>query len=204
MRLFYAPSAISSVSAIALREADLNHELHKVDFASGEQRTGAYLKVNPKGRVPALDIGGEILTETGAILEYIAAVAPDADLVPSDPVEAARMRAVMYYLASTMHVNHAHARRGARWADKQSSWDDMAAKASKTMAESARFIEEECLTGPFVLGEKLTLADIYLYVVSTWLEGDGVDVTGFPKITSFRQTMEKRASVRDLRALSVI
>ena len=106
----------------------MEYEAIQLDFAGGEQTKPAYKQINPKGRVPALVVDGGILTETGALLEYIAAKAPEAELVPKDPVMAARMREVMYYLASTMHVNHAHKLRGARWADKISSWKDMTDK----------------------------------------------------------------------------
>ncbi|KKL87316.1 hypothetical protein LCGC14_1935950, partial [marine sediment metagenome] len=84
---------------------------------------------------------GTALTETGALLEYVATRAPDASLVPTDPDAAGHMRGVMYYLASTMHVAHAHKMRGHRWADQQSSFDDMTAKVPQTMAECAAYIE---------------------------------------------------------------
>ena len=117
MQLYYAPNTISVAVAITLEEAGLEYQPVRVDFASAEQTRPGYRQINPKGRVPALVVDGGILTETGALLEYIASRAPEAGLVPDDPLLAARMREVMYYLASTMHVNHAHRMRGARWAD---------------------------------------------------------------------------------------
>lgn len=72
----------------------------------------------------------------------------------------------------------------------------MAAKVSQTMTESARYVEDCALAGPFVLGDALCLADLYLYVVSSWLEGDGVTVSDFPKIAAFRAEMGKRPSVK--------
>ncbi len=204
MQLYYAPGTISIAVAIALEEAGLTYEPVKLDFASGEQTTPAYAQINPKGRVPALVVEGGILTETGALLDFIAAKAPDAGLVPADAVMAARMREVMYYLASTMHVNHAHKMRGSRWADKKSSWADMKGKVAETMTTSCAYIENSGLRGPFVLGENLSLADIYLYVVCSWLEGDGVDVSAFPKIVTFRAAMEARASVQAVKAAGML
>jgi len=102
MKLYYAPGTVSVVVAIALHEAGLEFDPHKVSFAAAEQTKPAYHAINPKGRVPALEVEGAVLTETGAILDYIAAVAPAADLMPSDPIGAARVRAVIHYLASTM------------------------------------------------------------------------------------------------------
>ncbi len=204
MQLYYAPGTISIAVAIALQEAGLEYEAIRLDFASGEQTKPGYAQINPKGRVPALIVDGGILTETGALLDYVAAVAPEAGLVPSDPVMAARMREVMYYLASTMHVNHAHKMRGSRWADKKGSWSDMKAKVPATMTASCTYIETSGLRGPFVLGGQISLADCYLYVVCSWLEGDGVDVSQFPKILAFRDAMEARASVQAAKAAEML
>lgn len=204
MQLYYAPNTISIAVAIALEETGLDYDKVPVDFANAEQTKAAYKQINPKGRVPALAVEGGILTETGALLEFVAATAPDAGLVPDDPVLAARMREVMFYLASTMHVNHAHKMRGARWADKKPSWKDMKEKVPQTMAASCKYIEANGLRGPFVLGEQISIADCYLYVVCSWLEGDGVDVSAFPKIVAFREAMEARASVQAVRAAGML
>ncbi|MEX0365172.1 MAG: glutathione S-transferase family protein [Ruegeria sp.] len=204
MQLYYAPGTISVAVAIALEEAGLDYDPVKLDFASGEQTKPAYAQINPKGRVPALAVEGGILTETGALLDYVAAKAPQAGLVPEDPVMAARMREVMYYLASTMHVNHAHKLRGPRWASKESSFRDMAAKVPETMTASCAYIERNGLRGPFVLGDRISLADCYLYVVCGWLDGDGVDVSAFPKILAFREAMAARASVQAVKAAGML
>ncbi|NOD76356.1 MULTISPECIES: glutathione S-transferase family protein [unclassified Ruegeria] len=204
MQLYFAPRTISVAVVIALEEAGLEYEAIQLDFAGGEQTKPAYRQINPKGRVPALVVDGGILTETGALLEFIAAQAPSADLVPADPVMAARMREVMFYLASTMHVNHAHKVRGARWADKKPSWKDMKDKVPQTMTASCEYICSNGLRGPFVLGEAFSLADAYLYVVCSWLEGDGVDVSAFPKILAFREAMEARPSVQAVRAAGML
>ena len=78
MQLYYAPRTISVAVAIALEEAGPDYEAIRLDFAAGEQTKPAYKQINPKGRVPALVVDGGILTETGALLDYIAAVAPKA------------------------------------------------------------------------------------------------------------------------------
>ena len=196
MRLYYAPGTISIAVAIALHEAGLPFEPHRVDFRNAEQTKPEYLAINPKGRVPALETDGCVLTETGALLEFIAARAPDAHLVPDDPADAAHMRGVMYYLASTMHVNHAHRVRGSRWADRAESHADMAAKVPQTMAESAAYLEAECLRGKYILGDAFSLADPYAFVVCNWLTGDGVDLSRFPGISAFLDNMRARPSVQ--------
>ena len=195
MQLYYAPKTISVAVAIALEEAGIDYETVLVDFAAKEQTSVAYQQINPKGRVPALAFDGGLLTETGALLEFIADQEGNS-LRPSDPILAARMREVMFYLASTMHVNHAHKMRGSRWATERSSWKDMQKMVPATMAASCDYICRAGLRGPFVLGEEVSIADCYLYVVCTWLEGDGVTLADFPKIQAFMAAMEARASVR--------
>ncbi|KIC18411.1 glutathione S-transferase family protein [Leisingera sp. ANG-DT] len=204
MQLYYAPNTISVAVAIALEEAGIDYEAVKIDFAAKEQTGAAYAQINPKGRVPALAVEGGILTETGALLEYIADMAPEAGLRPQDPVLLARMREVMFYLASTMHVNHAHRLRGARWAKERTSWKDMQKMVPQTMTASCEYLSQFGLRGPFVLGDEVSLADCYLYVVCTWLEGDGVSVADFPKIQNFMTAMEQRESVRAVYAKGML
>jgi glutathione S-transferase len=200
LTLYYATGTISIAVAIALEEAGLPSETVRVDFKSAEQTKPDYLAINPKGRVPALALeDGKILTETGALLDYVAARAPQSGLMPEDPVKAAQVRSVMYYLASTMHVAHAHKMRGSRWATQQTSFDDMTAMVPQTMAACAAFVEAEVLTGDFVLGDTFSVADPYLFIVCNWLEGDSVDVSLYPKIQNFLKCMEARDSVRKIR-----
>ncbi|MHA6263060.1 glutathione S-transferase family protein [Arenibacterium sp. CAU 1754] len=204
MQLYYADKTISIAVAIGLFEAGIEFEPVRVDFAAAEQTKPPYHAINPKGRVPALVGDHGILTETGALLDYVATLAPEAGLVPSDPLKAARMREVMYYLASTMHVNHAHKVRGERWVNDAASIKDMQAKVPETMTASARFIEENALAGPYVLGDAISMADPYLYVVCTWLEGDGVAVSDFPIISAFMEAMNGRGSVQAARKLGML
>jgi glutathione S-transferase len=196
LTLHCAPGTISVATAIALHEAGLPFRQERVDFATAEQTGPDYHRINPKGRVPALVTDNGILTETGAILEFIAAMAPEVGLVPADPFAAAKLRETLYYLASTVHVNHAHKMRGHRWASQQASFDDMAAKVTETMTACCAHIEAHVLRGPFVLGDDISLADAYLYVIGTWLPGDGVAVSDFPKFARFMTLMDTRPSVK--------
>ncbi|MEI4234349.1 glutathione S-transferase family protein [Roseovarius sp. D22-M7] len=195
MKLYYAKGTIATAAAITLHEAGLDFEPVRVNFRTAEQTKPDYHVINPKGRVPALVTHQGILTETGAILEYIADIAPEAGLRPADAFAAGQMRAAMYYIASTMHVNHAHGPRGSRWADTEGAIADMKAKVAETMTDSAHHVESHVLTGPYVLGETLSLADPCLYVACGWLEGDGVRVAEFPRITAFLEAMNARPSV---------
>ena len=90
MKLYFAPGTVARASLIALCEADVPFDPVRVDFASSEQRGDAYLAVNPKGRVPALETDRGTLTETCALLPYIASLNPSANLLPDDPFDRAR------------------------------------------------------------------------------------------------------------------
>ena len=204
MKLYAMPGTIAVASAIALKDAGIDFDLQIVDFTKGEQTGGAYSKVNAKGRVPALETPNGILTETGAILEYIAAVTPQAGLTPGSVFETAKMREVMNYLASTMHVAHAHKLRGSRWATQQSSFDDMFAKVPETMSECCSYLESHAEFTPYVMGTNYSLADPWLYAICCWLEGDGVDVANFPKIQAFMAAMNDRTAVQAVKDLGLI
>ncbi len=204
MRLFFTNDSIAVAVAIVLEEAGRAYDPVFVDFSKSEQTKPGFLAVNPKGRVPALEVDGQILTETGAILEFLAALAPGIELVPSDPLNAARMREVMFYCATTFHVNHAHKMRGHRWADREESWSDMTAKVPQTMTASAAYIEATSLMGPLVLGDRLSLADPYLFICCSWLGNDQVDLAPFPKVRAFLEAMNARASVTAIRDKGIL
>jgi len=191
LKLHYAPRTISVASAIILEHAGLAHETIRIDFAKAEQTSAAYLQINPKGRVPTLETPDGILTETPAILEYIA-----PQMVPQDPFAAARMRELMSYLNAKMHQHNAHGLRGARWADEESSFADMKRKVPQRMAECAAHLEDLLPNLPFDVGALAVLSDAYLYVVLTWLPGDGVDIAQYPRLAAFQHQMNTHAAVQ--------
>ncbi|WP_085899613.1 glutathione S-transferase family protein [Kiloniella majae] len=202
LTLFHAPGACSLASCIALEETGAEFEVTNVSFADGEQHKADYLQLNPKGRVPALVVEGRatesgILTETPAILYYLAQRFPDAKLAPlGNDFALAQMQSFNSFLCSTVHVAHAHRLRGARWANEQSSWDDMQAKVPENMSALFTLIEETYLDQPWVLGEQYSVSDTYLYTIARWLEGDGVDITAFPRVNAHFKRMEDRPAVQ--------
>ena len=199
---YYSPGACSLASHIALHEAGASFEARRLNFGGNEQRSPEYLKLNPKGRVPALATLQGTLTETPAILAFIAQSFPHANLAPlADPFAFAQLQAFNSYLCSTVHVAHAHGRRGIRWADEQSSFDDMKRKLPHSVGAAFALIEEGMLKGPWVMGEAYSVADPYLFTIAGWLEGDGVDVSKLPRVMEHRARMAERESVR--KALAV-
>lgn len=200
IRLFYSPGAVSLASHIALEEAGADYEAVRVNTAAGDQRRPEYLAINPKGRVPALVTDNGALTETPAILAWVAQAFPEAGLAPTDPWQFAQAQAFNSYLATTIHVAHAHGRRGYRWATEESSFADMKAKVAQNMEEGFQLIEDELLAGPWVLGERFSICDGYLFAVARWLEGDGVDIKRFPKVQAHFERTHARDAVRKVLA----
>ena len=194
--LYSAAGSCALATHIALREAGADFTLVQVDLASNQQRSPAYLALNPKGRVPALATEHGVLTETPALLVFVAQRFPAARLAPLDDAFAfARMQEFNSFLASTVHIAHAHKRRGARWADDAAAIEAMQRKVPQTMAANAALIEQN-LEGPWVLGQDYSVADAYLFTLASWLEGDGVDVAAFPRLAAHLQRTAQRPAVQ--------
>jgi len=197
MKLYYAPGSCARASHLALREANADFELQIVDFATAEQRQKTYHGINPKGRVPALATDRGVLTETPAILAYIAQTHPDASLAPlDDPYEFARMQAVNNYLCATVHVAHAHSRRGERWADDPASIAEMKRKAPEVMADCFQLLEDNMINSPWVLGDRYSTCDPYLFTITQWLPFHDIDVADYPKIAAHLSRMLERPAVQ--------
>ena len=197
MKLFYAPGSCALASHIALEEAGADFTPVRLDFSKNEQTKPDYLAINPKGRVPALATDRGTLSENVAILAYVAQRYPDAKLAPAnDPFAFAAIQAFNAYLAATVHVAHAHGRRGYRWASEQSSFDDMKRKLPESMGACFDLIEREMFKGPWVMGEAYTICDPYLFTVAEWIEGDGLDPKRFPKVHDHRTRMYDRPAVK--------
>lgn len=195
--LYTAAGSCGLASHIALAESGLPYTARLVDFAGNEQRSAAYLAINPKGRVPALATPRGVLTETVAILAFVAQSAPAAALAPlDDPFAFARMQAFNTWMASTVHVAYAHARRASRWADKPESHADMAAKAPANFADCMALVEGDYLAGPFVLDEGYSVADPYLYTIAGWMPKLGLDPAAYPCIAAHRALMQSRPAVQ--------
>ncbi|GIT92473.1 glutathione S-transferase [Jannaschia pagri] len=194
LTLHLAPGTIALASHAALEEAGADYALHWIDFATGEQTSQSYLAINPKGRVPALVTDHGTLTETIAILEWIAAGHPQAALMPDDPWRAARAREVMTFLASTMHVAHAHKLRGHRWSDDPAAHESMRAKVAENMATCAGLLESN-LEGDWILGDRFSVADLYVWTVVRWLDGDGVPLAGYPRLSAHSARVAARPAV---------
>ncbi len=194
---YYAPDTCALASHIALEDAGAEYRLRRIDFEKNEQRSPDYLAVNPKGRVPALVATRGVLTETPAMLAYVAQSYPAAQLAPlDDPFAFGQLQAFNSYICSTLHVAHAHRMRGYRWADEPEAIAAMRRKVPDSVSACYAYIEEQAFVGPFVRGENYTIADPYLFTVAQWMEADGIDPAQFPKVAAHREMMRQRKSVQ--------
>jgi len=196
LKLYYTPNTCALASHIALEQAGADYALVRVDFATAQQRAPGYLAMNPKGRVPALVTDRGVLTETPAILAFVAQSFPKAGLAPlDDPFAFAALQAFNSYLCSTVHVAHAHRMRGARWSDDPATIEGMKRGAPKSVAAAFALIENGMLKGPWVMGDDYSICDPYLFTLAQWLEADGVDTAKLPRVMDHRRRMAQQPAV---------
>lgn len=200
LTLYYAPGTCALATHLALEFAGADYQTVRLDFSQQQQRSPVFMKLNPKGRVPALVAERGVLTETPALLQYISQRFPEAQLAPlSDAFLLAKANEFNSYLCSTVHVMHAHRVRGARWADDPAVIDALKLKVAQNMGDCFELIEREMLQGPWVLGERLSVCDLYLFTLAQWLKGDGVEIERFPRVAANQQQL-----VLDARVIRVL
>jgi glutathione S-transferase len=196
LTLYYAPNTISLATIIVLEEIGAPYVLERVDLPNGEQRSPAYLGLNPLGRVPTLRTSDGLLTETPALLTYLARSTPAASLLPAAAFLEARALSFLSYLASTVHVAHAHRMRGARWSDDADAIASMQRKVPQSVLDAFALIEHHKLDKPWVLGPHFSVCDPYLFTLAQWLEADGVDTNKLPRVLDHRARMLQRPATQ--------
>ena len=185
-----APHTCALATHLALVHAGADFRIARVDFSASEQRSAAYLEINPKARVPALVTPHGVLTETPALLQYVAQAYPESQLAPlDDPFALAQFNGFNSYLCATVHVAHAHRMRGHRWADDPAAHEAMRKKVPQAVGDAFGLIERQLLAGPWVLGSRFTASDYYLLTMARWLEGDAVDLSALPRVLDHRARM---------------
>ena len=192
MKLYYAPGACSQAVHILLHEAQLDHTSERVDLRAKRTEGGAdYWAINPKGAVPALDLGhGEVLTENAAILQYLGDLSGNSGLLP--PVGELRRYRVLEWLnfiATELHKGF-----GPLW--NPASSDEVKQGARDLLAKKFDFAERQLGAGPFVMGEQPTIADPYLFVMANWTAMHGIDLARWPGLVAFVRRMRERPAVQ--------
>ncbi|MET0605945.1 MAG: glutathione binding-like protein [Beijerinckiaceae bacterium] len=199
LKLFYSPGSCALASHIALEESGLAFEPTRLDFSKAEQRSDAHLRINPKGRVPALADGDFFVTENPAILRYISVLAPDKKLWPDNPRDEARCAEWLAWISSGVHVSYAHIRRAERYATGEEAIANVSAKGRETTRAVYEAVEEKLGAGPWAAGARYSVADPYLFTFWTWGRGPvlAYDMPrDFPNWTAHAMRMRERPAVQ--------
>ena len=175
MKLYYSPGACSLSPHIVLREAGADFTLVRVDLKTKKLEDGSdYLAINSKGYVPALQLdNGELLTEGPAIIQYVADQHPSAGLAPAPgTLERARLQEWLNMIATEIHKSFTPLFRGAGDEWKNAALDNIRRRLD--------FAAQRLATHPFLMGERFSVADAYLFTVGSWGGYVGVDTSGLP------------------------
>jgi glutathione S-transferase len=192
LTLYYAPGACSMASHIVLEESGEKYEPKKVDFAAGEQRTEAYLKINPQGRVPALRLdNGEPLAENTAILPYLG---KRFAMWPKDPTAEAKAMATIGFFAASVHPAHAHFGRPERYTADTTAFPGIKEMGLKTFHIYLKQIDG-MLAGREWLSDGYSVLDPYGFVFYTWGVRRELPMAELKNYTAFKDRMLKRPAV---------
>lgn len=191
LKLYYAPGACSQAVHIALHEARLEHTSEAVDLRAKRTETGAdYWAINPKGAVPALDLGnGEVLTENAAILQYVGDLAGDPQLFPPvGDLKRYRVLEWLNFIATELHKGFAPFFNPA-------SSDEQKQATRHLLAKKFDYVAKGLGEGPYLMGERLTLPDPYLFVMLSWAGNQRIDLGRWPGLVAHAQRMRNRPAV---------
>lgn len=190
MKLYYSPGACSQAAHILLHETGLPHDSEAVDLRTHRTAGGGdYYAINPKGSVPALEIGDEVLTENGAVLQYIGDKSGNQTLLPGAGMERYRVIEWLAYLGSDVHKSF-----GALWNPAAS--DDAKQAARELVFNRFDFLEKSFDGRDYLTGKMMTVADPYLFAMLGWTGLLGADLARWPNLAAFRKRMEARPTVQ--------
>jgi glutathione S-transferase len=193
LTLYYAPGACSMASHIAMEESGEKYEPRKVDLAGGEQRTEAYLKINPLGRVPVLGLeDGTPLTENTAILPYLG---KRFGLWPKDAQSEAKAMSLIGYFATSVHPAHAHVGRPERYTADQSAFPGIKEMGLKTFHTYLKQIDG-MLAGRDWFGNEYSVLDPYGFVFYTWGVRRDLPMAELKNYSAHKDRMLKRDAVK--------
>src|SRR3972149_254130 len=196
MTLYFSPGACSLASHIGLEETGAPYEIKPILLAKGQQRTEAYLKINPRGKVPALSVDGKILVENTAILTYLHRRFREKKLMPADPFEEARCIATMCWFSSVVHPSYQRSHRPERFADGEGAKAAVKETGRKSFWANLQEIDSMIQGNDWVMGREFTVVDGYALVFYGWGARRGFPVKGLGAYTAWRERMMQRPTVK--------
>lgn len=192
MKLYFTPGACSLAPHIALREAGLPFELHKVDLATGKLNGGGdFLKVNPKGQVPALVLDdGSVLTEVPAVVQYIADLKPGPGLAPkAGAFERYRLQEWLNFVTSELHKSLGQLFRPKLPKDTEKLVRD-------TVATKFAYLDRHLARNDYLLDSGFTVADSYAFAIVNWTGFFDIELNPWPNLARYMNRIRARGSVR--------
>ena len=196
MTLYFCPGACSLASHIGLEETGAPYEIKPILLAKKQQRTEAYLKINPRGKVPALSVDGKILVENTAILTYLARRFPEKKLMPADPSEESRCIATMCWFSSVVHPSYQRTRRPERFAEGEAAQAAVKENGRKTYWANCQEIDSMFQGNNWIMGREFTVVDGYALVFYGWGVNGGHHMKELGAYTAWRERMLKRPTVK--------
>jgi glutathione S-transferase len=193
MKLYFKPGACSLSPHIVLRELGVPFDLDRVDTKAGKTAAGQdFRSINPKGYVPTLQLDdGAVLTEGVAIVQYLADRKPEAQLAPkSGSLERYRLQEWLNYIATELHKGFG----GPLFA---SASEEAKQAARDAYGKKLDFLAQRLEKGEFLLGERFTVADAYLFTVLTWSKGRGIPLENWPALKKYFDRIAARPAVRE-------
>jgi glutathione S-transferase len=191
MKLYYSPGACSLSPHIALLEAGLPYDLVKVDLRAKKLENGDdYLKVNPKGQVPALALdSGELITEGPVIVQMIADKVPAKNLAPSrDSAERYKLQEWLTYINGELHKNIGPLFNPALSDEAKAVFRDRAMGKFK-------YVDGQLAGREYLMGKQFTVADVYLFVMLRWADGMKFDLSGLSNLMAYKDRIAARPKV---------
>jgi glutathione S-transferase len=198
-KLYYAPGACSMASHIALEEAGAPYETQTVALAKGEQRSEAYLKVNPRAKVPALVLDdGSVITENTAILLYLARRFPDKNLLPKDLGGEARCVATMAWFSNMVHPSFTRINRPERFAEDECAHPALKETGRKNFWANLQEIDRLLDGRQWIQGAAFTTCDPYALVFYGWGLRIDQPMKQLISYTAWKERIVSRPAVRKI------
>lgn len=195
LTLYYFPGACSMAAHAALEETGTAYERVTVNLREGEQNGEAFRKINARGQVPALRVADRVITESVAILTYIARRFPEAALLPSDPIDEARCVSWMTWISSAVDPLFRRASRPERFVAEAASRAAVADAAKEAYWEKCREIDSELQGKTWMMGNQYTVCDPYALVYYGWATRFGLPITELAAYTALKDRLLERPAV---------
>lgn len=197
IRLYYYPGTCSRGAMVGLEEAGAPYEMELVVYMRGDNKSPDYLKLNPNGKVPTLVADGVAITESSAMMLYLAQAFPEAHLLPLGAGAASdgKVMADVVWCSASLHPNVFHTRLPQFFCDHEAGMARVRDLAMVRLAQDFRQIEDRLADGPWFFGDGWSVVDAYLSWAWYRVDGTGFDFSPYPRFADMYERVLKRPSV---------